>query len=67
MTQTFARVSPAAVRRAFVLGQEIALIDAREEAPYALDHPLFAAQLSVTRVELDAFDRLPRRDVRIVV
>ncbi|WP_091741582.1 rhodanese-like domain-containing protein [Phenylobacterium immobile] len=64
---SFPEISPAAVRQAFLLGAEIALIDAREEAPYALDHPLFAAQLSVTRLELDAFDRLPRRDVAIVV
>jgi rhodanese-related sulfurtransferase len=64
---SFPEVSPQAVRRAFLLGEEIALLDVREEAPYALDHPLFAAQLSLSRIELDAYDRLPRRDVTIVL
>lgn len=46
---------------------EIALIDVREEDPYAQAHPLFAAQLSLSRLELDAAWRLPRREVPVVV
>jgi rhodanese-related sulfurtransferase len=56
-----------AVRQALREGTEIALLDAREEAPFSQAHPLFAAQLSLARLELDAPWRLPRRDVSIVV
>jgi len=48
-------------------GAEIALLDVREEAPFSRAHPLFAAQLSLARLELDAPWRLPRREVSIVV
>jgi len=58
---------PQAVRSALLLGQEIALLDVREEAHFAAAHPLFAAQISLSRLELDAYDRLPGRDVAIVV
>lgn len=47
--------------------QEIALLDVREEEPYAQGHPLFAANLPLSRLEADAFTRLPRRDTWIVV
>lgn len=56
-----------AVRQALRSGQEIALIDVREEHPFAQAHPLFAAQLAYSRLELDAPWRLPRRDVSLVV
>ena len=59
--------SPQAVRHALLAGEEIALIDLREEGPYALAHPLFAAQLSPSRLELDAFDRIPRKATPIVL
>jgi rhodanese-related sulfurtransferase len=62
------RTTPAqAVRSALKERREIALIDIREEAPFAQAHPLFAAQLSLSRLALDAPWRLPRRDVPIVV
>ncbi|CAN5395160.1 rhodanese-related sulfurtransferase [soil metagenome] len=56
-----------AVRAALLAREEIALLDAREEDPFAQAHPLFAAQLPLSRLELDAPWRLPRRDVPIVV
>jgi rhodanese-related sulfurtransferase len=56
-----------AVREALRAGSEIALLDVREEDPFAREHPLFAAQLALARLELDAPWRLPRRDVPIVV
>ena len=59
--------SSEAVRQALRDGSEIALLDVREEDPFAHAHPLFAAQLSVGRLELDAPWRLPRHDVTIVV
>ena len=55
------------VRRALLEREEIALLDVREEDPLARSHPLFAANLPLSRLELDAPARLPRRDVPIVV
>ena len=54
------------VRAKFVQREEIALLDVREEAPHAKGHPLFAANFPLTRLELDAYTRLPRQDVPIV-
>ena len=60
-------LSPAEVRAALLARREIALIDVREEDPFAQAHPLFAVQLSSSRIELDAPWRLPRRDVLVAV
>lgn len=60
-------LSPQAVRQSLLAREEIALIDLREEASFALSHPLFAAQLSAGRIETDVMDRIPRRDARIVL
>lgn len=59
--------SVADVRAALQARVEIALLDVREEAAYAEGHPLWAANLAASRLELDAWGRLPRRDVPIVV
>ena len=55
------------VREALLARQEIALLDVREEDPHAQSHPLFAANMPLSRLELDAWSRLPRRSVPIVV
>ncbi len=55
------------VRSAWRQHEEIAVVDVREEDPFAQEHPLFAMQLSLGRLELDAPWRLPRRDVRIAI
>lgn len=60
-------LSPQAVRQSLLAREEIALIDLREEAPFALSHPLFAAQLSAGRIETEILDRVPRKDTRIVL
>ena len=60
-------VTPAQVRRALLLREEIALLDVRHEAVFATGHPLFAANTAADRIELEAEIRLPRRDVPIVV
>jgi len=62
-----AETSPADVRLALTTRQEIALIDLREEDAFAKDHPLFASQLPVSRLELEVFDRIPRLDVPVVL
>lgn len=59
--------TPGEVRRALLLREEIALIDLREEGVFAAAHPLFAACLPLSRIELDAWTRLPRRFVPIVL
>jgi predicted metal-dependent enzyme (double-stranded beta helix superfamily)/rhodanese-related sulfurtransferase len=55
------------VREELLAGREIALLDVREEDPHAQAHPLFAANFPYGRIELDAYTKLPRRDVPIVV
>ncbi|RDI22776.1 rhodanese-related sulfurtransferase [Pseudacidovorax intermedius] len=72
MTQT-ASLSPlpalsvAQVRQHLLDRREIALLDLREEDPYAQAHPLWAANLPLSRVELEAWRRIPRRDTLIVL
>lgn len=60
-------ITPAQVRFHLLTRQEIALLDVREEAPFALNHPLFASQMSAGLIEVEALDRLPRKDVLVVV
>ncbi|MEJ8837255.1 rhodanese-like domain-containing protein [Ramlibacter sp. AN1133] len=55
------------VREALLARREIALVDVREEEPFARGHPLFAANLPFGRIELDAWTRIPRLDTDIVV
>lgn len=55
------------VRQALLARQEIALIDVREEDPFAQAHPLFAANFPAGRIEIDAWIRIPRRSTPIVV
>lgn len=63
----FRLVDPHEVHQAWKDREEIALLDVREEDPYAQSHPLFAANLPLSRIEVDALRRLPRKTVRIVV
>jgi rhodanese-related sulfurtransferase len=60
-------MSPEACRRDLLIGREIAIIDLREEADFGAGHPLFAANLPLSTLEFTAPERLPRRDVRIVL
>lgn len=63
----FPELTYAEVRAALLAREEIALLDVREEDPFAQTHPLWAANLPLSRVEIDAWARIPRRDTRIVV
>jgi rhodanese-related sulfurtransferase len=56
-----------AVRQALLDRAEIALVDVREEDPFAQEHPLWAANFPLSKLELEAWTRIPRRDTRIVV
>ncbi|WP_231892085.1 rhodanese-related sulfurtransferase [Burkholderia sp. MSMB1589WGS] len=60
-------LSAADVRAALLAGAEIALIDVREEDPYARGHPLWAANFPLSKLELDAWTRIPRRDTTIAI
>ncbi|MGJ7508616.1 rhodanese-related sulfurtransferase [Variovorax sp. GT1P44] len=62
-----ATLSVSAVRAHLLARDEIALLDVREEDPYAQAHPLWAANLPLSRIEIDAWRRIPRRDTLIVV
>jgi len=59
--------TPREVRLAWIARREIALIDLREENPFAKAHPLFAASLPASRLEIDIFDRVPRRTTPVVL
>ena len=54
------------VRNKLVNKEEIAFLDVREEGPHAQEHPLFAANFPLSRIEVDAFSKLPKKDVPIV-
>ena len=64
MTST---VSTEEVRATLINRWEIALLDVREEDPFAQSHPLWAANLPLSRLELEAWGRIPRLDTPIVV
>lgn len=57
----------AQLRQALLDGAELALIDVREEADFARSHPLFAANLPLSKLELDIFRRVPRLTTPITV
>ncbi|BCJ07198.1 thiosulfate sulfurtransferase [Pseudomonas sp. RtIB026] len=66
MSQTTHR-SYHAIRTALLAGQELALLDVREEDPFAQAHPLFAANVPLSRLELEIYARVPRRDTPLTV
>src|SRR3954454_4358105 len=64
---TLPSITPSEVRTALLLRDEIALLDVRHEATFATGHPLFAANMALDRIALEAETRLPRKDVPIVL
>ena len=54
------------VRNKLLKQEEIALLDVREEDPHAREHPLFAANLPVSRIEVDAYGKLPKKNIPVV-
>lgn len=55
------------VRQRLLDRVETALIDVREEDPFAQGHPLWAANFPLSKLELQAWSRIARRDTVIVV
>ncbi|WPH12681.1 rhodanese-related sulfurtransferase [Variovorax paradoxus] len=66
-TTTFPLLPIAAVRARLLAREETALLDVREEDPFAQEHPLWAANLPLSRIEIEAWRRIPRRDTFIVL
>jgi rhodanese-related sulfurtransferase len=54
------------VRNKLINKEEIAFLDVREEDPHAREHPLFAANLPLSRIEIDAYGKLPKKNIPIV-
>jgi rhodanese-related sulfurtransferase len=61
------RVSAQDMRRMLGDGQELALLDVREEGVFASGHMLTAACLPLSRLELGLERLVPRRDTRVVL
>ncbi|MEA9997356.1 rhodanese homology domain-containing protein [Pseudomonas sp. 10B1] len=55
------------IRRALLAREELALVDVREEAPFAQGHPLFAANIPLSKLELEVFSRIPRRNTAVTL
>lgn len=66
-TASFPALPFAAVRERLIARDETALLDVREEDPFAQEHPLWAANLPLSRIEIEAWRRIPRRDTLIVL
>jgi len=60
-------VSAHELRRRWRAGEEVALLDVREEGPYSLAHPFFAVSLPLSQIELRILDLIPRMSAPIVV
>ena len=60
-------VSPAAVKAMLSDGQELALLDVREEGAQSASHMFYAAPLPLSQLELKAPTVLPRASTRIVL
>ncbi|KAJ5950060.1 hypothetical protein N7454_001644 [Penicillium verhagenii] len=60
-------ITPSQVREHWRNGKEIALLDVREEGPYAESHPLFAISMPVSEIEQKLPPLVPRLSAPIVV
>lgn len=65
--KTVKKVSPDEVRHRWRNHDEIALVDVREEGPYAESHPLFAISVPVSEIEIKLPSLVPRLAAHIVV
>ena len=48
-------------------GEELALVDAREEVPFASGHPLFAVNISVSKLDIEILNRIPQLSTPLTV
>ena len=61
------KTAPAELRRRWRAGEEVALLDVREEGPYSLAHPFFAVSVPLSLIELRIGGLIPRRTAPVVV
>ena len=66
-TDAFPLLPFSALRERLMAREETALLDVREEDPFAQAHPLWAANLPLSRTEIEAWRRIPRLDTFIVL
>ena len=62
-----ATITQQEVRAALIARDEIAIVDLRDEAAFATGHPLFASQLPLDLIPVEAANRFPRDDATIVL
>ncbi|ASL26922.1 rhodanese homology domain-containing protein [Azotobacter chroococcum] len=55
------------IRAALLAREEVALLDVREEAPFSEGHPLFAANIPLSRLDIEVYARVPRRSTPVTV
>jgi rhodanese-related sulfurtransferase len=67
MTRTFDTVTAQDLKKMLHDGDELALIDVREQAVFFAGHLLFACCIPLSRLELTFADLVPRRATRIVL
>ena len=61
------RVDSRALKAMLADGEELALVDLREELTFSQGHLLFARSMPLSRLELKFAGLVPRRDTRIVL
>jgi rhodanese-related sulfurtransferase len=61
------RLNPAALKAMLADGEELALVDLREELTFSQNHLLFARSVPLSRLELTFASLVPRRGTRIVL
>lgn len=66
-TSTFTYKTTAEIKQILLDRQEIALIDVREEALFAQAHPLFALNISLSKLEIETLNRIPNLNTLIVL
>lgn len=55
------------IRQKLLDQEEIAIVDLREEHIFAQNHPLFATNISLSRLEIEILNRIPRLDTLVVL
>ncbi len=55
------------IRERLLNGEEIAIVDLREEHIYAQAHPLLSTNISLSRLEVEILNRIPRLNTTIVI
>lgn len=60
-------MTPQELRERLLGGGELALLDVREQGVHYQGHPFFAVSLPLSRLELRAFDLVPRRSAPLVL